>query len=81
MVGFKTTQHRLSPGLTHAGILNPVGHLLVSDVLAAGSLEELVCFLLLQLDAAAALLIKLLVALPQLKQSFTASQALGNLFQ
>lgn len=67
--------------ITHTAFLNQVGHLLISDVLAAGSLEELVCLFLLQLDAAAALLIKLLVALPKLKQAFAASQTLRNLFQ
>ena len=70
-----------SCGLTHAAFLDPVGHFLVSDVLAAGELEELVGLLLLLLDAAAALLVKLLVALPQLKQGFAASQALCDLLQ
>lgn len=70
-----------SCGLTHAAFLDPVGHFLVSDVLAASELEELVCLFLLQLDAAEALLIKLLVALPQLKQGFAASQTLCNLLQ
>lgn len=66
---------------THAAFLNPARHFFISDVLAAGMLEELVCLFLLQLHIAVALLIQLLVALPQLKQGFAAFQALCNLLQ
>lgn len=61
--------------------MDPVGDFLVSDVFAAGELEELVGLFLLQLDTPAALLIKLLVALPQLQQCFAAAQTLPDLFQ
>lgn len=66
---------------TYAAFLDPVGDFLVSDVFAAGELEELVCLFLLQLDAPAALLIKLLVALPKLQQCFAAAQTLPDFFQ
>ena len=72
---------RYSCGFTHAAFLDPIGHLFISDVLAAGEFEELVCFFLLPLDAAAALLIQLFVALPQLQKGFAASQTLRNLLQ
>lgn len=67
--------------VTYAAFLDPVGDFLVSDVFAAGELEELVCLFLLQLYAPAALLIKFLVTLPQLQQCFAAAQALPDFFQ
>lgn len=67
--------------VTHAAFLDPFRNFLIGDVLAAGALQELVGLLLLQLDAAAALLTELFVALPQLEQSFAASQTLCDLLQ
>lgn len=66
---------------TYTAFLDPVRHFLVGDVFAAGELEEPIGLFLLQLDTAAALLIKFLVALPQLKQCFAAAQTLPNLLQ
>lgn len=76
--GAKTHHH---PGPTHAAFSDPVGNFLISDVLSAGALQELVCFLLLQLNAAAALLVEFFVALPQLKQGFAALKTLCYLLQ
>lgn len=61
--------------------MDPVGDFLVSDVFTAGELEELVGLFLLQLHTPGALLIKLLVALPQLQQCLAAAQTLSDLLQ
>lgn len=71
----------VAKNIAYGALLDPVRDFLISDVFAAGELEELVRLFLLQLQTPAALLIEFLVPLPQLQQCFAAAQTLPDFFQ
>lgn len=66
---------------TYIAVLNPRSHLIVSDVLVRGCLQQLIGAFLLLLNCGGALTRVVFEALPKLKEGLAPVQLLSNLFQ